>query len=84
MLQIVSNGRYKSVLHRAKVNNKTARISVVTVLGPPLEAVVVPAPLLVEREKLPPAFRGIKYKDFMEYQQSNKLKDKSVLDLLRY
>ncbi|KAI0499107.1 hypothetical protein KFK09_020008 [Dendrobium nobile] len=82
-MEIVTNGRYKSVLHRAKVNNKSTRISVVTVLGPSLDAVVVPAPILVERQKHSAAFRGIKYRDFMEHQQSNKLMGKSVLDLLR-
>ncbi|XP_020687445.1 protein DMR6-LIKE OXYGENASE 2-like [Dendrobium catenatum] len=82
-MEIVTNGRYKSVLHRAKVNNKSTRISVVTVIGPSLDAVVVPAPILVESQKHPAAFRGIKYRDFMEHQQSNKLTGKSVLDLLR-
>ncbi|XP_020570869.1 protein DMR6-LIKE OXYGENASE 2-like [Phalaenopsis equestris] len=82
-MEIISNGRYRSVLHRAKVNSLSTRISVAAAMGPSLDAVVVPSPVLVERQKQPAAFRGIKYGDFIKHQQSNKLMDKSVLDLLR-
>lgn len=82
-MEIVSNGRYKSVLHRAKVNSKNTRISVVAAFGPSLDTVVVPAPQLVKRENKPAAFRGITYREFMECQQSNQLKEKSVLDRIR-
>ncbi|KAK8969074.1 putative 2-oxoglutarate/Fe(II)-dependent dioxygenase [Platanthera guangdongensis] len=82
-MEIVSNGRYKSVLHRAKVNNQNTRISIVTAIGPSLDTVVVPAPSLLQRGNHPAAFRGIKYRDFVEHQQSSRLKEKSVLDHLR-
>ncbi|XP_020090245.1 protein DMR6-LIKE OXYGENASE 2-like [Ananas comosus] len=81
-MEIVSNGRYKSVLHRAVLSGKSTRMSIVTLLAPSLETVVAPAPLLVS-SKNPAAFRGMRFGDFIEYQQSNRLKDKSVLDLLR-
>ncbi|KAK8941402.1 putative 2-oxoglutarate/Fe(II)-dependent dioxygenase [Platanthera zijinensis] len=82
-MEIVSNGRYKSVLHRAKVDNQNTRISIVTAIGPSLDTVVVPAPSLLQRGNHPAAFRGIKYGDFVEHQQSSRLKEKSVLDHLR-
>jgi len=81
-LEIVSNGRYKGVLHRALVDREQARMSCVSLMGPCLDAVVEPIPELVA----PPLgleFRGIKYKDYMEHQQSNKLNEKGALDLVR-
>ncbi|XP_072982227.1 2-oxoglutarate-dependent dioxygenase 19-like [Typha latifolia] len=81
-MEIVSNGRYRSVLHRAVVSGESTRMSIVSLLGPNLDAVVEPSPHLVSIDR-PLAYRGIKYGDFMEQQQSSKLKDKSVLDLLR-
>ncbi|KAI3871525.1 hypothetical protein MKW98_011580 [Papaver atlanticum] len=34
-MEVLSNGKYKSVLHRAVVNNKETRISLVMTIGPP-------------------------------------------------
>lgn len=81
-MEIVSNGKYKSVLHRAVLNRESTRMSIVSPVCPSLDTVVEPAPQLVSSES-PAAFRGMKYGEFMEHQQSNKLEDKSALDLLR-
>ncbi|KAB5516040.1 hypothetical protein DKX38_026732 [Salix brachista] len=84
-LEILSNGRYKSVLHRAMVNSKGTRMSIAMAHGPSLDSVVSPAPeLLVSGEgDEPAAYIGIKYKDYLELQQSNKLDGKSCLDRVR-
>ncbi|KAH7655533.1 Thebaine 6-O-demethylase protein [Dioscorea alata] len=81
-MELVSNGRYKSVLHRAQVNGKNTRMSVATIIGPSYEAIVAPAPQLVEHDHHL-AFHGMKFKDFLEQQQANPLKQKSIFDLLR-
>ncbi|GAY41546.1 hypothetical protein CUMW_060320 [Citrus unshiu] len=77
---ILSNGKYKSVLHRAVVNGKATRISVATAHGPPLDTVVGPAQDLLDNENRPPLYRGIKYREYLQLQQSNQLKGKSCLD----
>ncbi|KAJ6683578.1 hypothetical protein OIU85_007282 [Salix viminalis] len=84
-LEILSNGRYKSVLHRAMVNSKGTRMSIAMAHGPSLHSVVSPAPeLLVSSEgDEPAAYIGMKYKDYLELQQSNKLDGKSCLDRVR-
>ena len=79
----MSNGKYKSVLHRAFVNQKATRISIATVIGPPLDTVVGPAPELIHHETNAPAYTGIKYKEYMQLQQSNQLDGKSCLDHVR-
>ncbi|KAJ1396087.1 Oxoglutarate/iron-dependent dioxygenase [Sesbania bispinosa] len=81
-MEILTNGKYKSVVHRAVVNKKAARISVGTAHGPPLDTVVSPAPELVHEDN-PPAYRGIAYRDYLQLQQSNILDKKSCLDRIR-
>ncbi|CAK9322140.1 unnamed protein product [Citrullus colocynthis] len=83
-LEILSNGKYKSVLHRAMVNDKATRISIAMAVGPSPETVVGPAPQLVNKHtNNPPLFKNIKYKDYMEIMQANKLHGKSTLDRIR-
>ncbi|KAH7833207.1 hypothetical protein Vadar_004109 [Vaccinium darrowii] len=66
-LQILTNGRYKSIRHRAVVNNKATRISIAVPFGPSLDTVVSPAPELIEGESNRPAeYMPMKYKDYME------------------
>ncbi|PIA51994.1 hypothetical protein AQUCO_01000104v1 [Aquilegia coerulea] len=82
-LEILSNGKYKSVVHRAVVNNKATRISVGIAHGPNLEKVVTPATELVDNKNNPPLYHGIKYKEYLELQQNNQLSGKSTLDRVR-
>ncbi|KAL4318036.1 hypothetical protein GQ457_18G015260 [Hibiscus cannabinus] len=82
-VEILSNGKYKSVLHRAVVNNRDVRISIAMPHGPALDAVVSPAPKLVEDERNPPAYRAMKYKDYLELQQTNMPNGKSCLESVR-
>ncbi|XP_015886184.3 2-oxoglutarate-dependent dioxygenase 19 [Ziziphus jujuba] len=82
-MQILTNDKYKSVWHRAVVNNKAPRISIAVPHGPSLETVVVPAPELVEKQGQPPAYKGISYHDFLDLQQSAKCYMKSCLDAIR-
>ncbi|KAK6253303.1 hypothetical protein QUC31_015023 [Theobroma cacao] len=80
---ILSNGKYKSVLHRAVVNNKDTRISIAMPHGPALNAVVAPASKLLDHENNPPAYKAMKYKDYLELQQSSKLDGKSCLERIQ-
>ncbi|XP_058007245.1 2-oxoglutarate-dependent dioxygenase 19 isoform X2 [Hevea brasiliensis] len=82
-LEILSNGKYKSVEHRAVVNKKAARISLVMAHGPSLDSVVTPAPELLDREGNAPAYIEMKYGEYLELQQSSKLDGKSCLDQVR-
>ncbi|KAG2680221.1 hypothetical protein I3760_11G088000 [Carya illinoinensis] len=69
-MEILSKGKYKSVFHRALVNETDARMSILVVHGPALETVVSPAPELVDNETNPPAFAGMKYREYLEMLQS--------------
>ncbi|XP_059284182.1 protein DOWNY MILDEW RESISTANCE 6-like [Lycium ferocissimum] len=77
-LEILSNGRYKSVEHRAVVNAEKTRISVAVGHGPEMTAIVQPAgPLL--KEKSERKYRPIVYKDYIKAQQSTIKRGKSAL-----
>ena len=67
------------------VNSKGTRMSIAMAHGPSLDSVVSPSPeLLVSSEgDEPAAYIGMKYKDYLELQQSNKLDGKSCLDRVR-
>lgn len=82
-LEIFSNGKYKSNMHRAVVNNKVTRISIATPHGPSLETIVSPASPLIEKENSPTAYIPMKYRDYLELQQSNQLDGKSCLERLK-
>nr|QBF29345.1 flavonol synthase [Crocus sativus] len=70
-IEILSNGRYKAVLHRARVNKDNVRFSWPVFCSPPPEMVVGPLPQLVSEEN-PPKFKAKKYKDY-QYCKMNKL-----------
>lgn len=80
--QILTNGKYKSVMHRAVVNKKAARISIGAAHGPALDTIVDPAPDLLTQSH-PPAYRAIKYEDYLLLQQTNPLDKKTCLDRIR-
>ncbi|KAG5589029.1 hypothetical protein H5410_039543 [Solanum commersonii] len=80
-LEIFSNGKYKSNVHKVVVNNTSPRISVAVAHGPSsLEAIVSPASPLVQSET---NYIPMKYKDYMEMQQSNQLHQKSILEQVK-
>ncbi|KAK9167635.1 hypothetical protein Scep_002826 [Stephania cephalantha] len=70
-IEIMSNGKYKSVLHRTTVNKEKTRMSWPVFCSPPPENVVGPLPQLVNEEN-PAKFKTKKYKDY-EYCKLNKL-----------
>ncbi|TKY59469.1 SRG1 protein [Spatholobus suberectus] len=82
-LEVVSNGKYKSVLHRAVVSNKATRMSLAIVIAPSLDTVVEPAKELVDNQSNPAAYVGMKHRDYLQLQRSNRLDGKSVLDKVK-
>ncbi|KAM7252944.1 hypothetical protein ACFE04_025562 [Oxalis oulophora] len=82
-MEILTNGIYKSAIHKAMVNNKTTRISIGTAHGPALDTVVKAAPELVDSENRPLLYRGITYREYLKLQQANTLDRKFCLQQIR-
>ncbi|CAL2242202.1 unnamed protein product [Prunus armeniaca] len=81
-MQVVSNDRYKSVLHRAVVNCDKERVSIPTFYCPSYDAVMEPAPQLVD-DHHPPLYRSFTYAEFYEKFWDRGLNTRSSLDLFK-
>ncbi|KAL8265892.1 hypothetical protein R6Q59_003236 [Mikania micrantha] len=78
-LEIVTNGLYKSIEHRAIVNSKTERLSIATFFAPKLDGEVGPAPSLITAET-PARFARVSVVDFFRNLFSNKLYGKGNIE----
>ncbi|OMO80304.1 Oxoglutarate/iron-dependent dioxygenase [Corchorus olitorius] len=81
-LEIVSNGIYRSIEHRATVNSVKERLSFATFYGPKLDGEMGPAPSLITPQT-PPLFRKIGVADYYKGYFSRELRGKTNLDVMR-
>ncbi|XP_071680904.1 probable 2-oxoglutarate-dependent dioxygenase SLC1 [Lolium perenne] len=81
-LEIFSNGRYKSVLHRVRVNPTRSRISVASLHSLPTERVIGPAPELLA-EGTPRLYLDTDLATFLDYLSSAEGKHKTFLQSRR-
>jgi isopenicillin N synthase-like dioxygenase len=63
--QILSNTRYKSVLHRAIVNSESQRLSLACFLNPPLNSTVVAPPELITPD-CPQVYRPFTWLEYLK------------------
>ncbi|CAJ1947666.1 unnamed protein product [Sphenostylis stenocarpa] len=70
-LEVLSNGKYKSVLHRSLVNKERMRMSWAVFVVPPHEVVIGPLPSLIDDHN-PPKFSTKTYAEY-RYRKFNKL-----------
>ncbi|KAJ8434883.1 hypothetical protein Cgig2_003322 [Carnegiea gigantea] len=70
-IEIMSNGKYKAVLHRTTVDKHRTRISWPVFLEPPADFTVGPIPKLINDEN-PAKYKSKKYRDYA-YCKLNKL-----------
>ncbi|XP_030550027.1 protein SRG1-like [Rhodamnia argentea] len=82
ILEIVTNGTYRSIEHRATVNSTKERLSFATFYGPKLEGEMGPAPSLITPDK-PALFRRIGVVDYFKGHFSRELQGKSYLEVMR-
>ncbi|KAF7852017.1 hypothetical protein BT93_L1111 [Corymbia citriodora subsp. variegata] len=82
ILEIVTNGTYRSIEHRAMVNSMKERLSIATFYSPKLEGEFGPAPSLITLDK-PALFRRIGMADYLRGLFSRELRGKSYLDIMR-
>ncbi|KAI3962541.1 hypothetical protein MKW92_034580 [Papaver armeniacum] len=78
-LEIFSNGRYKSVLHRAVVNSNRSRTSVASLHSTPVKNMVKPSPTLINEEN-PRRYLDTDFATFLDFIDTCELKEKDFLD----
>ncbi|XP_055961677.1 protein SRG1-like [Mercurialis annua] len=82
MLEVISNGIYPSIEHRAVVNSVKERISISTFCSPRLDAEIGPMPSLITPQTAP-LFKRFAYADYLKTFFSRELDRKSRLHKLR-
>ncbi|KAM6552268.1 hypothetical protein CsatB_002076 [Cannabis sativa] len=82
MLEIMTNGVYRSIEHRATVNAENERLSIGTFYGPSLYGDIGPAPSLVT-PKTPAQFKTVRVEDYFRKFFARELRGKSYIDLVR-
>ncbi|KAH7314860.1 hypothetical protein KP509_21G024600 [Ceratopteris richardii] len=67
MLQVISNGKYKSIVHRAIVNKTKARLSIVSLCFPSSNATIAPSEAAVGTSKGGRSlYKPFKWEEFMQ------------------
>jgi isopenicillin N synthase-like dioxygenase len=81
-LEVLSNGRYRSLVHRAVLNCDNSRISIASIHSFSMHEKVKSAGELVD-EQHPRIYRESSFKDFLDFLQSSGANNKSYIDSLR-
>ncbi|KAF5745597.1 protein SRG1-like [Tripterygium wilfordii] len=82
ILEILSNGIYSSIEHRAMVNSTKERISIAFFMYPKFEADIGPVSSLINLQN-PPLFKKIGMEQYLEDFFSRKLDGKSHLEYMK-
>lgn len=80
--QVITNGIYPSIEHRATVNSVQKRLSIATFHTVKYDGELGPAPSLIT-EKTPALFRRVKTEEFFKALFSRELREKSHLDYMK-
>ncbi|XP_075477454.1 LOW QUALITY PROTEIN: 1-aminocyclopropane-1-carboxylate oxidase-like [Primulina tabacum] len=65
-LEVITNGKYKSVMHRVIAQTDGTRMSIASFYNPGSDAVIYPAPALVEKEKREDLYPKFVFEDYMK------------------
>ncbi|KAK2989501.1 hypothetical protein RJ640_019600 [Escallonia rubra] len=68
-LEIISNGKLRSVEHRVVTNSSEARTTIATFINPSPDCIVEPATTLLDDHN-PPHYKPFLYKDFVHYSKA--------------
>ncbi|KAH9779428.1 hypothetical protein WN944_014436 [Citrus x changshan-huyou] len=82
IMEIITNGKYRSIEHRVTVNSVQERLSVGTFYYTRYDGEVYPASSLIS-EKAPALFRRLTVEEYLSGRFARELRGKSYLDVLR-
>ncbi|OAY27763.1 protein SRG1 [Manihot esculenta] len=81
-LEVLTNGKYKSVEHRAVTHKEKDRLSIVTFYAPSYEVELGPMPELVN-DKTPSKYRRYTHGEYNKHYVTNKLQGKKTLEFAK-
>ncbi|XP_078162587.1 S-norcoclaurine synthase 1-like [Carex rostrata] len=80
-LEILTNGRYKSIEHRAVINAKEERMSIAALHSPSFGKTVGPLAEIVDKEM--PLFKSVSMQEYAKLLFSLKLYGKNLIELMK-
>ncbi|KAL6129048.1 hypothetical protein ACLB2K_072401 [Fragaria x ananassa] len=81
-MEVLSNGQYKSVVHRVTVSDENNRLSIASLHSLSLDKKIEPAPMLVDSEH-PKSYKEFSFRDFLDYITSNDIVKGRYIDTLK-
>ncbi len=75
-LEVITNGRYKSVMHRVVAQTDGNRMSIASFYNPGSDAVISPAPALVKEEEAGETYPKFVFEDYMKLYVRHKFEAK--------
>ncbi|KAG2398466.1 hypothetical protein LR48_Vigan468s006500 [Vigna angularis] len=81
-IEVLTNGKYRSVEHRAVAHEEKDRLSIVTFFAPSYEVELGPMPEFVD-EKHPCMYRRYNHGEYSKHYVTNKLQGKKTLDFAK-
>lgn len=81
-LEVLSNGKYRTVVHRAMLNSENSRVSIASIHGLAMHEKVRSAEELVD-EQTPMMYEESSFGDFLDFLPANATNNKSYIDSLR-
>ncbi|WJX67854.1 hypothetical protein P8452_52287 [Trifolium repens] len=82
IIEILTNGIYRSIEHRAIVNSEKERLSTATFYSPKQDSIIGPVESLIT-EQNPARFKNIGVEEYFKNFFARKLEGKSFIDVLR-
>jgi isopenicillin N synthase-like dioxygenase len=81
-MQVLTNGKYKSIEHRAVTNTSKEKMSLVTFHAPSYNVEIGPLPQFIDHSH-PCLYRSYIHAEYNLYYLSNKLEGKNSLDFAK-
>ncbi|CAH2063413.1 unnamed protein product [Thlaspi arvense] len=81
-VEVMSNGIYKSVVHRVTVNKDLKRLSFASLHSLPMHMKISPATKLVDENK-PAAYGEFSFNDFLDYISRNDITQQRFIDTVK-
>lgn len=78
-MQVLTNGRFKSVKHRVLANSKKSRLSMIYFGAPPLSEKIAPLPSLLELEGEDSLYKEFTWFEYKKSAYKSKLADNRLL-----
>nr|DAD47669.1 TPA_asm: hypothetical protein HUJ06_017606 [Nelumbo nucifera] len=81
-LEVLSNGLYKSVIHRATLNSEKTRLSIASLHSLAMDEMIDIAKELVD-DKHPRGYRGSTFREFLKFISTNDITKGSFIESLK-